>query len=237
MAVTKTTLAEQAYATLHRQIVGGELASGQRLLAEELASVMEISPTPIKEALVRLEAEGLLVAEMRRGVVVRRFTAGDVQELYDARVLIELNALRTGFAQSLITDAFRARLHAISTQHLAAANRGTLRGLREALRLDRLFHAEIVGLSRNKVIAAWHRRVINQTHTVRTYSLETYVCPRLAVEHAGLVAALNRGDLAQSVDLLQAHLHNSRDELLQRSGFAAQPPAVVVRRRHRRAGA
>ncbi len=235
MALTKATLADQAYETLHRQIVSGELASGQRLRAEELAEVMEISPTPIKEALVRLEAEGLLAAELRRGVMVRRFTAVDVVELYEARMLVERHALRVGMEAGRITDAFLADLRAMYMQHLAAVKRGTFRGLQEALRLDRSFHAQIVALLQNKVFAAWHRRVMDQTHTVRIYTLETYPCPRLAAEHGALLDALDRRDLEASLAALETHLVKSRDELLERPGFGAETPPVVVRRRHRKA--
>jgi DNA-binding GntR family transcriptional regulator len=233
-ALTKATLADQAYEALHRQIVSGELACGQRLLAEELASVLDISPTPVKEALVRLEAEGLLATELRRGVMVRRFTADDVTELYEARLLIELHALRQGFADGGVTAAFQESLRAVFVQHLAAAQLGTLRGLREALRLDRVFHTAIVGLLRNKVFASWHRRVIDQTHTVRVYTLETYPCPRLQAEHGALLEALGQGDRAAALAALETHLCLSRDEILQRPAFGPEPPVVVVRRAHRR---
>jgi DNA-binding GntR family transcriptional regulator len=233
-ALTKATLADQAYEKLHRKIVSGELACGQRLLAEELASALQISPTPVKEALVRLEAEGLLATELRRGVMVRRFSAEDVRELYDARLFIELHALRHGFATGRITQPFLATLRAQFAKHLAAAQRGTLRGLREALRLDRVFHAEIVGVLHNKVFASWHRRVIDQTHTVRVYTLETYASPRLAAEHGALLEALERNDAAASVAALEQHLTLSRDEILQRPDFVNPPPVVVVRRPHRR---
>ena len=233
-AIIKSTLAEQAYGTLHRQIVSGELACGRRLLAEELAVALQISPTPIKEALVRLEAEGLVATELRRGVTVRRFSATDVTELYEARLFIELHALRQGFAAGRVTPVFLSSLSALFARHVAAVRLGTLRGLREALRLDRLFHAEIVGLLQNKVFASWHRRVIDQTHTVRVYTLETYPCPRLAAEHGALLEALEHGDQDIALEALKRHLCLSRDEILQRPGFANPPPVVVVRRPHRK---
>ena len=69
--VVRATLAEQVHSELRSRILGGQLPSGHRLLPEELAVDLSISQTPIKEALLRLEADGLVVSEQRRGSVVR----------------------------------------------------------------------------------------------------------------------------------------------------------------------
>jgi DNA-binding GntR family transcriptional regulator len=77
--IVRSTLAEQAYTDLRAQIMSGRLPAGHRLLPEELALALAVSPTPIKEALVRLDQDGLVAMETRRGAVVRRFTAQDVR--------------------------------------------------------------------------------------------------------------------------------------------------------------
>ena len=108
-SIVRSTLAEQAYSDLRERIMSGRLPAGHRLLPEELAVTLAISATPIKEALVRLDQDGLVAMETRRGAVVRRFTAADVRNLYEARQLIELHALSRGFDEGRIDGALGAR--------------------------------------------------------------------------------------------------------------------------------
>jgi len=95
--LVKVTLAEQAHRELRARIVSGKLRGGERLLPNELAADLGISPTPVKEACLKLEADGLVVNSSRRGMVVRDFTVEDVEELYAARMLLEKGAVEVAF--------------------------------------------------------------------------------------------------------------------------------------------
>ncbi len=219
--IVRTTLAEQAYADLRERILSGRLPAGHRLLPEELALALAISPTPIKEALVRLDQEGLVAMETRRGAVVRRFTAGDVGNLYEARQLIELHALARGFAEGGSDARFADRLASVQDELMAQRALGSQAGLIDALAQDRGFHALIVALASNPTLTDWHERVMTQTHTVRVYSLASYPLQRLADEHDAIVAAVRAGDAAAARDALQRHLVRSRDEIISRLADAA----------------
>jgi DNA-binding GntR family transcriptional regulator len=214
--IIRSTLAEQAYSDLRERIMSGRLPAGHRLLPEELAVALAISPTPIKEALVRLDQDGLVAMETRRGAVVRRFTADDVWDLYEARQLIELHTLARGFAEGRIDRALGNRLHAVQAELIAYRALGSEAGLIDALGQDRAFHRMIVALSDNRTLADWHERVMMQTHTVRVYSLATYPLERLAREHAAIVAAIRKGDAAAAHAALFRHLVLSRDEIMSR---------------------
>src|SRR5258708_34126655 len=111
--VVRATLADQVHSELRARILSGRLASGHRLLPEELASDLSISQTPVKEALLKLEADGLVVSEMRRGSVVRLFTAKDVEELYERRILIEPDPLGPACGATAITPHVLAALQRI----------------------------------------------------------------------------------------------------------------------------
>jgi DNA-binding GntR family transcriptional regulator len=215
-SIVRSTLAEQAYSDLREQILSGRLPAGHRLLPEELALALAISPTPIKAALVRLDQDGLVAMETRRGAVVRRFTAEDVGDLYEARQLIELFALSRGFAEGHVDAAFADRLDAMQTRLLAHRALGSEAGLTDALVQDRAFHGLIVSLSNNRTMAEWHARVLMQTHTVRVYSLASYPMQRLADEHTAIIAAVRQGNAAAAHAALQHHLVLSRDEILSR---------------------
>ena len=221
----RPTLAEQAYEELGEQIVSGHLPAGQRLFAEELAGKLEISPTPVKEALSRLEREGLVEAESRRGSVVRRFTRGDMDETYSARLLLEAHAVTVGIAEGRVTPEFLAQLQGIYDQHMAEIAKQTTEALVVAIKLDRDFHELIVSLARNSLISGWHRISIRQTQTIRNYSLARYDARRLRGEHLAIVEALRRRDVEATVAALRFHLDASLEE------FLSRPPEEMPTRR------
>lgn len=108
--LVKVTLAEQAHRELRARIVSGKLRGGERLLPNELAADLGISPTPVKEACVKLEADGLVVNSSRRGMVVRDFTVEDVEELYAARMLLEKGAVEVAFDAGQLDGALHTQL-------------------------------------------------------------------------------------------------------------------------------
>jgi DNA-binding GntR family transcriptional regulator len=216
MAIVRPTLARQAYAEIHKKILTGELPGGHRLLAEDLASELAISQTPVKEALALLERDGLVVGQERRGSLVREFSRQDIRQIYEARILLELNAVATGVREGRIDDPFldqMAESFALQQELAAAPSKAALV---EIINLDRGFHEMIVALGRNGVLSGWHQTILWQTQTVRTYSLATYSFERAREEHQSILDALRSGDLQRMTDALFNHLLASRNELLTR---------------------
>ena len=212
--LVRTPLSHQVYLELRAKIVSGELPSGSRLLPEELAESMEISQTPVKEALVRLAADGLVDAPSRRGTVVRRFTAIDVGQLYEARTLIETNAVRTAFRDDRLIPSVIDELRRVLGEHVVQIERGTEDGLRNALVLDREFHSRIVALGGNGFISEWHTKIMEQTHTVVVYSSDAYTAYPTVREHDDLLIALAEHRPEEAARALETHLTRSRDDML-----------------------
>jgi DNA-binding GntR family transcriptional regulator len=202
---------------LQAQIVSGRLPAGQRLLADELANLLDISPTPVKEALAQLERDGLVESEARHGSTVRRFTAEDIAEIYEARILIESNAVGAGVRARRATEIAIAELQAIYDAQIAHDQKRNTADLAEAIRLDRSFHEALVALGGNRIMAAWHRTILRQTQTIRSYSLESYDVARARAEHGEIIAALRAGSAAGAVKAVRLHLGRSRDEMLSRA--------------------
>lgn len=84
---------EVAYETLKNAIVTGEIPAGSRIVETEYAERMHISRTPLREALRKLERDGLVEYVLRRGVIVRAFTIADVEEIYTIRNALEMLTL------------------------------------------------------------------------------------------------------------------------------------------------
>lgn len=213
----RATLAEQAYEELRSQIVSGRLAAGQRLLADQLAGELMISQTPVKEALAMLARDGLIEGASRRASVVRRFTPEVIREIFEARMLVELDALARGIAAGRATPEFVARLRAIFNAHMAEVAKQNSDALAEAIRLDREFHELIVQLGANETIADWHKVIQRQTQTIRNFTLKNYTLERTRQEHSAIVEALAKGESEQAVAALRAHLLASRDAMMSRA--------------------
>jgi DNA-binding GntR family transcriptional regulator len=102
------TLAEKAFAALHGAILNGELEPGERLLIEDLAEQLEMSPMPIREALRRLDAVGLVEQVPHRGARVAELSVEDLAEVYEARLALEPLAVRHAAARFTDADAEHA---------------------------------------------------------------------------------------------------------------------------------
>jgi DNA-binding GntR family transcriptional regulator len=88
------TLAEKAFETLHEAIITGRLRPGERLPIEELAAVLEMSAMPIREAVRRLHSAGLVENIPHRGARVTELSIADLAEVYEARLALEMLAIR-----------------------------------------------------------------------------------------------------------------------------------------------
>lgn len=211
------TLAEQAYHRLRDRIIRGDLVAGQRLMPEELGQSLSISPTPVKEALLMLERDGLIQSNARRSATVRRFTAVDIAELYEARLMVEQHAITTGHSAGRIDDDALARIATCVTQHAERSNRRSTADLRLALQHDHDLHTLLVALGGNALIADWHQRMLRQTQLVRAYSLRAYDAGRLARardDHLAILAALRARDPDAANRALEIHLAHSRADVL-----------------------
>jgi DNA-binding GntR family transcriptional regulator len=213
----RATLAEQAYEELQAQILSGRLPAGQRLLPDELAAQLAISQTPVKEALVQLERDGLVETASRRASVVRRFSAADILEIYEARTFVEVYCARAGVKAGRATPEFVQRLRDIYARQLAHAERRSSEELAEAIRLDRAFHEALVSLGANPIMANWHRVLLGQIQTIRAYTLDRYDVGRLRSEHAAIIDAVASGKAGEVRRAIRGHLANSRAEMLSRA--------------------
>ena len=208
----KVTLADQAHQELRARIVSGRLRGGERLLPNELAADLGISPTPVKEACLKLEADGLVVNSSRRGMVVRDFTVEDVEELYAARMLLEKGAVEVAFDAGQLDEALHAQLLESLAKHREFAKSATLDNLSKALFHDRSFHTALVSAARIPVISGTHGRILDQTHTVFVSILGDYA--RSVEEHQNIADAIAARSKAQIIDALWRHLERSRQNTL-----------------------
>src|SRR5258708_3940652 len=107
-SVRRTTLSEAAHQAIRRKIITGVLAPGSKLAVANLADSLNLSATPINEALAAMEREGLVTYAPHRGYFVRTVTPEDIQEIYLVRETFELLAVRTFLSPSKFLGYLRA---------------------------------------------------------------------------------------------------------------------------------
>ena len=116
------TLAEKAFASLHDAILNGELTPGERLLIEELAEQLDMSPMPIREALRRLDAVGLVELLPHKAARVTELSVEDLAEVYEARLALEPLAVRAAAAR--FTDEAPSSLRSLARHVRLPGRRG-----------------------------------------------------------------------------------------------------------------
>ncbi len=224
MTMTKTTLAEQAYQELRERIISGRLPGGRRLLPNDLAADLGISPTPVKEACLRLEADGLVSTSSRRGMVVRSFSEEDVEEIYAARILIEKGAVEAAFDAGRLDETVCRSLSRSLDQHRRFAAGTSLDDLSQALLHDRAFHSTLVAAAGIRTISEAHARILGQTHTLFVSVPGDY--ERSVAEHQAVFDAVMARDRRRTLEALINHLTRSRENTLRQVRMLATQAAL-----------
>ncbi|TXS04965.1 GntR family transcriptional regulator [Streptomyces sp. col6] len=129
-------------------IHSGAYLPGTRLRERELAEALGVSRVPVREALVRLATEGLVVLEPRRGARVRRLTLRDVDELFDLRLSLEVFAARRA-AEIVADGGCHDVLRKVLDEAGAATARGDTAGIAAA---NTAFHAELIIMTGNRLL-------------------------------------------------------------------------------------
>jgi DNA-binding GntR family transcriptional regulator len=198
----KASAGQRAYAWIRDAILNGEFAEGEFIDEVALADRVNTSRTPVREALQRLQVERYVDLLPRRGAQVRVVTAVEMREIYQARFVLESDALRTICErQAGLPESARVLIKEMEEA-------GRAKDWNGFAQLDQLFHSEIVRHQRNAVIAELYDAL--QPRQVRLGTRTLVEAPsRLATiehEHRELVVALDRHDAEASVEVLRRHL-------------------------------
>lgn len=201
--------AEALIDALRDAILTGTYRPGERLVQDDLAESYGISRIPLREALRRLEGEGLVIFSPNRGAIVRPLAPKDVVDLYDVRIALESLALRRAAERYADLRESTARKHAEAKRAIAS---GALTSL---FHLDRDFHAELAAASDNPHLVAtlgsqWSQ-IMRMMHAYLRVGVYT---PNVWQEHEAIAGAVALGDGDAAVARLQEHLTTSRDRIL-----------------------
>jgi DNA-binding GntR family transcriptional regulator len=190
-------LTEMVADRIREAIVRGELKLGEQVSEAQLAQRMEVSKTPVREALLRLKAEGLVEVHPQRGTYVFRLDPEQVGQLCRYRVMVETAALR----EAMATDA--PALAADMAELVAEMKKGErARALQALARIDMAFHWLVFAHCSNGYLRAGYEVIRSQLVALRHRSPIT----NAVASHQVLVDAVAAGDARRATTLLTEHV-------------------------------
>lgn len=206
-------LPEFAYRELRNAILDGAFAPGEMLRQDEVASRLGVSRSPLREAMPRLEAEGIVVLKPRRGYAVASMEAEDVIEVFELRCLIETDLAVRAAGQR--TDEDVATVRGTVERMSLIAGAADDADYSQWFELNQRFHEELLRPARRP----YHERALYNCRGL----IEAYI--RMEVrftgdlseaqgEHAEMVDALTAGDGERLARLVREHCIHTRDRLL-----------------------
>ena len=203
---------DQAYQALKQSIILYRLKPGAALRPQELAGLLDMSQTPVREALIRLEQEGFAQRNGTRGYVVSGLDLAGVEDLYELRIILETAGVKKA-ARDLKKPASE-RINRVLEDAMPLILDGPKR---ESLTKQQDFHAEIMAAGGNAGLAQMAGTVLDQV--ARVQNLDVFDAARLTrahEDHLAIFEAVKLGQEDQAADLMERHLSAARDYLLAR---------------------
>lgn len=211
ISIPRQGLHQAVAVRLRQRIVEGRIAPGAKLNERELSESLQVSRTPLREAIKMLAAEGLVELLPNRGAVAAQLSAQDVADTFEVIAGIEGQAGE--LAARRIDDAQLAELRALHFEMLAAFTR---RDLSTYYRLNAQIHELINAAARNPVLAQTYRNVNARLQALRFRSnLDERKWQRAVTEHEEMLRLLTRRDAPGLRALLVRHLEHKRDTVLE----------------------
>lgn len=208
----RRTSVDEAYEAVKRRILDNEYPPGFQILEQALALQLGLSRTPVREALLRLQAEGLVEIVPRHGMRVLPLSIADMQEIYDVLTSLE--------PMAVLLVARRKPLR----EELAPLEEA-VRDMERALRADdrerwaeadERFHWHLLALCGNKRLAGMVMTCWDQAHRARMFTLRLRPKPAASTrEHRAVLDAIRRGDAAGASEIYRAHRERGGRELIE----------------------
>jgi GntR family transcriptional regulator, rspAB operon transcriptional repressor len=200
---------QRAYKYVKNQILNLEYKPSQNVTDVEIAEKLDISRTPVREAMVRLEQEGLLVSEHRRGWKVYAMTLEDIEDIFEIKITLEPMMVKK--AAHCKNAEMKSSLKTTFEQMKAAAKDEDFPAWQEA---DLMFHHIIFNMCSNKKARNIIENLNNQWYRLKPgiATLEGRL-DRSISEHEAIVSGILSGDGEQAEQEMRNHLTNVRDEL------------------------
>lgn len=207
----KTTLVVDAYARLKLEILENRMPAGFLATEPEIAVRLGMSRTPVREALLKLESEGLVELIRRRGARVLPVQPDDMREIYEILTALEPEAA-AALARRQLDRAQLQELEDATCDMETALEKGDLDAWAEA---DDRFHRRLLALHGNRRLSSMVRTLCDQAHRARMITLRLRQSPEKSTqEHRAIMNCILAGDAEGARDAFRQHRERSAKELL-----------------------
>jgi DNA-binding GntR family transcriptional regulator len=211
ISIPRASLHEQVAQRLRQMLVEGRIAPGAKLNERELAELLNVSRTPLREAIKMLAAEGLVELLPNRGAIALSLGEADVLNTFE--VMAGLEGMAGELAAQRITPEELAEIQAMQFEMMAAYTR---RDLSAYYTINARIHEAISAAAKNPVLATVYHQVNARLQALRFRSNQDgEKWQRAMKEHEKMIEALSARDGAAMRDVLQQHLRNKRDVVLE----------------------
>jgi len=203
-------LREVIFNTLRQAIILGELKPGERLMEVHLAEKMGVSRTPVREAIRKLELEGLVNMVPRKGAHVADLSVKDIMDVLEVRAC--LDGLATSLAATRITQDEIKELKHIHTQFINYIEKDNLQG---SIKKDVEFHDVIYRSSRNERLIQITSNLREQVQRFRVIYLKDYSNTKDIInEHNDIIDALIAKDPSKAQEVAQKHIKKQEETII-----------------------
>lgn len=207
------SLYEQVYQALRASILSGELKPGERLVETQIADWLQVSRTPLREALRQLQQDGLVTAESGGGLRVTQISTTDAIDLYECRLALEQVAVAG--ACHHMTPAQRQQLEACVQEAESLQQTDPAPTHRQLLDLDYRFHRLIAEFSGNKRLVSLLDQIFDAMALLRIQTLQHN--PNvldIRLEHRQILDAIATQDAATATAAIRTHLIASQERVV-----------------------
>ena len=204
-------LRDVVFQTLRQAILRGKLEPGERLMELHLADMLGVSRTPVREAIRKLELEGLVITIPRRGAVVAQITRTDLEDVLEVRCALEELAVRKA-CQKMTPEQL-----ILLKQAASRFEKGIAAGdLMESAQADVDFHEVISDATGNRRLIQILNNIRSQVYRYRLENLKNKAShPDLIREHTRLIEALERHDEEEAARFICVHIENQRMAIME----------------------
>lgn len=209
----RQVLSDSVYEDIKARVMDHEIAPGARVGIEALSRALGVSPTPVREALARLEADGLVVKRSLSGYrATELLTRQGLEELFEMRLLLEPRA--TALAATNATEEQLDAIERIVEEMRAHPGpTGRYADYRDFAALDQRFHDAIAQASHRPLLADAVERLHSHLHVFRLTNIKMTEDPTLA-EHERVVRAILRRKADRAAEAMAEHLTHSLERQL-----------------------
>jgi len=208
----KVSFSERAYIDIKQRILDNQLPAGHQMMESEVAELLQISRTPVREAIMRLESEGLVEVRPRHGMKVKPISVSDMQEIYALLTGLESTAAWQAASRDHLDGEIQSLQQSVKKMDKALKAKNLV-AWTEA---DEDFHRLLVSMSGNQRLIKLVDQFMDQVHRVRMLTIRLRPMPTQSnKDHAQVVAAIEAKDPDTARRVHRIHRENAGKMLVE----------------------